>query len=286
MRVHSIYLSKCSHALPNNLYSLFFSVYYVYVTRHLWTWWFLVTACHLFNETSTTGSLLPHVRLHEVWLQFFADPPNSLGLLSLPHSLSKSPCLLNSTLCRPHVHTHRVAQAGAKPPRLADWTHVKFLIICASRWPLVLVGSDSTFLSAFLTCSSRCFCAVFPCGDLPSAPPPFASLWAAFRFTESVEAIRKNCHPLSAAQGPAQASVPTLIFPPLTVGRLPLFLAQALLAHVHPLLCLLKYSGTPLQQLFPTLLCHQIFPQIGLASHGCFISFCHITAKLPEIVVC
>lgn len=27
---------------------------------------FLVTACHLFNETSTTGSLLPHVRLHEV----------------------------------------------------------------------------------------------------------------------------------------------------------------------------------------------------------------------------
>lgn len=103
----------------------------------------------------------------------FADPPNSLGLLSLPCSLSKSPCLLNSTLCRPHVHTHRVAQAGAEASRLADWTHFKFLTVCASRWPLVLVGSDSTFLSAFLTCSSRCFCACFPCGDLASAPPPF-----------------------------------------------------------------------------------------------------------------
>lgn len=215
----------------------------------------------------------------------FADPPSSLGLLSLPCSLSKSPCLLNSVLCRPHVHTHRVAQPGAKASRPADWTHFKFLTICASRWPLVLVGGGSTFLSAFLTCSSRCFCACFPCGDLASAPPPFASLWAAFRFTESVEAIRKNCHPLSPAHGPTQASVPTLVFPPLTVGRLPLFLAQALLAHVHPLPCLLKYSGTPLQQLFPTLLCHQIFPQIGLASHWCFISFCCVTAKLPEIVV-
>lgn len=108
---------------------------------------------------------------------------------------------------------------------------------------------------------------------------------AAFSFTEGVEAMRRNCHPLSPAHGPPQASVPTLIFPPLTVGRLSLFLAQALLSRVHPLPCLLKYSGTPLQQLFPTLLRHQIFPQIGLASHWRFISFCHVTAKLPEIVV-
>ena len=91
----------------------------------------------------------------------FADPPSSLGLLSLPCSLSKSPCLLNSILCRPHVHTHRVAQPGAKASRPADWTHFKFLTICASRWPLVLVGGGSTFLSAFLTCSSRSWFPLF-----------------------------------------------------------------------------------------------------------------------------
>ena len=60
----------------------------------------------------------------------FADPPNSLGLLSLPCSLSKSPCLLNSTLCRPHVHTHRVAQAGAKHPALLTG-------LTLNSWPFV-----------------------------------------------------------------------------------------------------------------------------------------------------
>lgn len=130
-------------------------------------------------------------------------PPVPLVFSVCPLHLAGAPaCWIQ--LCLPHVHAH---QAGGKPSLLADWARFKSLTVCASRRPLVLVGSDSTVLSASLSCSSRCVCPSFPLGDLPSAPPPFASLSAAFRFTERVEAVRKNCHPLSPAHGPTPASV-------------------------------------------------------------------------------
>ena len=181
-------------------------------------------------------------------------------------------------LCLPHVHAH---QAGGRPSRLADWARFKLLTARASRRPLV--GGDSAFLSAFLSCSSRCFCPPFPFGDLASAP--LRLLHPRPRSVSPRVQRQWEGLPPSLTSTWTSAGVCTRTqFPPLPVGTLSLFLAQALLARVHPLPCLLRYSGTPLQQLFPTLLRHQVFPQTGLASHWGFISSCHVTAKLPEIV--
>lgn len=138
---------------------------------------------------------------------------------------------------------------------------VKFPAICASRRPSALVVVIA-FLSG-TTVPLDAF-AVFPCGDLPSAPPPFASLWAAFRFWEC-GGNQKELH-LAAEDQRRQLSPHS--FSSSHCGQTAHCFLLGSTAHVHPLLCLLKYSGTPLQQLFPTLLCHQIFLKLALPPTG------------------
>lgn len=155
-------------------------------------------------------SILDYVRYHHN--SSSADPPSSLLSVCPIHLAKKPQCLLSSTLCLPHVHTHRVVEAGERPSHLADWTRFKFMTICASRWPLVLVGSDSTFLSTLLACSPRFFCTFFSFWDLSLAPPPFASFSAAFNFTEHRSNQKELSSSFTITSTSSQASVPTYSF--------------------------------------------------------------------------
>lgn len=227
--------------------------------------------------------ILDYVRYHHN--SSSADPPSFLLSVCPIHLAKKPQCLLSSTLCLPHVHTHRVVEAGERPSHLADWTRFKFMTICASRWPLVLVGSDSTFLSTLLACSPRFFYTFFSFWDLSLAPPPFASFSAAFNFTESIEAIRRNFHPLSPSHQPTRRHLyPHTHFSSSHCGKITHVPGSGSAGLCAPSSMPSQIFWDTSSAVIPILLCHQIFPQIGPASRCCFISFCHVTAKLLDIV--